>query len=176
MNYIDSFNTEFFTLVKLFEEKNLLLYESEIMIIDPRLVYLAKTFLHEMDKKYIIDRFIAGSIIYWDKIIDKDEDFFMNYEEYIFEHIPTIVIVKIKQLLTQQDERFMIKEFKEKVFSLLRSMICIAVEYAHAISEPYYKITSKGTQLLYRKTTPFDILHYANKLELELVYSLLLNK
>jgi hypothetical protein len=103
--------------------------------IDPNTINLGIAIIQTFNKHDLIQGFIKNSHKKcWDKIKERDEEFFMENAASIFEFLPTDNIALFKDLYMTKDKHgnnIITQELKNEIWSNFDSMIKISIQYVY---------------------------------------------
>lgn len=106
--------------------------------IETGLLLLASGFLASFkDKTKIIEGFIKHSFNYWEKIRIKDESFFVNNCNQIFEGFMGEHAIHLNAFKELFDKRLISTDQKNIIWDYFHSMVRISIKYVHRIRGPY---------------------------------------
>lgn len=96
--------------------------------IPPALVDIAWGFLCNSDKVQLLENFIKKSHPHWEKIREKDQDFFVSNASCIFGELPTDKLNSFLKLLTTD---MIGEEQKKNIWNYLSSFVKISIKYLY---------------------------------------------
>lgn len=102
--------------------------------ITPDTIELLKMFVQGYDKIKIIETFIKKTNKYWDKILIRDENFFIDNSESIFPKIGDYDITILKTVFDSKNndgEYIINKNIKSQIFEIVAAMVKICIKYIH---------------------------------------------
>ena len=137
----ERFYTNIMGLTDLMHELSCICWEEGCEEVNPQLVSFARSYLGNQDKIYLIETFINYSWEYWDEIKDRNEDFFIEHANDIFQHLPikSDNINAFKTFMTAQDEDgnfIIIKDDKDAMWDYFDAMVKISIKYIHKAKRP----------------------------------------
>jgi hypothetical protein len=119
------------------------------------------------DNKLFIDSFIRNSYLYWDKILEKDENFFIENSTIVFKHLPSDKVQAIAELF-KSDNKKLNKKFREDLWKIMESFVKISIKYLHKKSIP---VKTKLGESYQKPLFPeIDIRNEASKWKIDLVF------
>jgi hypothetical protein len=111
--------------------------------IDPNTIALGIAVIQTFNKHDLIQGFIKNSHKKcWDKIKERDEQFFIENACHIFEYLPTDSITLFKELYMTKDKHgnnIITQELKNEIWSNFDSMIKISIQYVYKNKLPELK-------------------------------------
>lgn len=109
------------------------LYDEGYRDVHPSMVEFARELIRQIEPHELIHGFIKNSHAEcWDKIKERDEEFFINNVGKIFHHLPTDTVVLFHNLfMTKNDknENVVSQDLKNSIWGLLDAMIKISIKY-----------------------------------------------
>jgi hypothetical protein len=142
----------------------------------PMMIDMAMAFLSKYDRHELIQKFIDnGHQECWDKIKERDEEFFIANSKVIFSYLPDTILSIFADLFRARDSSgilIMDDEFKAGVWRILDALIKISIKYVHKRRGP--RIHTKNGKSYYDYTNvkfmpDVDIAHHANVWGLDLI-------
>ncbi len=123
--------------------------------INPHLVAIAENFLESYDPNELIDVFIRHSYMHWEKIHDRDEDFFISNAHVIFQHLPvdTNSINAFKVFFEAKNDRgeyIIPKEDRDAIWNIFDSLVKICIKYVHKVRGVKLVKTDDGIRPAYQ--------------------------
>lgn len=119
--------------------------------VDLNLIIVARTFIERQNPDTAIIAFIDRSNgLCWDKIHEKDEHYFVEHANEIFNFLPMDTISIFRDLFLAVDANripIVPQDLKDKIWTLLASMVKTSIKYIHKRRQPYSYMIE-------------DILHY----------------
>jgi len=119
-------------------------------------VNIIKLFISSLDKKHVINTFIDNSSEHWDKIKEKNDEFFINNSSKIFgqyanyEQFNALKIIFSKN---QSGISLVDDDTKESIREYLFALIKISIVYIFNSKEPVIEKTSDNkVKITYKKT------------------------
>jgi len=110
------------------------LYERGYKSVNPTTLamFIALLGADDIDKHDIIRKFIGKSHLHWDKMKERDEDFFIHNAAHVFD-LPPNAVNAVKDLYLTKDEKgdILTQEFKNDIWALLDAMIRCAIQYVY---------------------------------------------
>jgi hypothetical protein len=110
--------------------------------LNPTLVEFASSVIANYDKRFVIENFIVYSNEYWDKIRERNEEFFRENAGNIFKGIPLHNVNAFRDIFTLKDERgeFLIDPVDKKtVWDFFFALIRISLHYLNENPEFHLK-------------------------------------
>jgi hypothetical protein len=101
-------------------------------IVNPKLVGFAGIVLFNIDKSFVINKFIEKSHLHWDKILNKDDTFFFENASDVFVGLPTDKINAFKDLYSlknQDGTNFVEDDDKDALWEYFESLVRISITY-----------------------------------------------
>jgi hypothetical protein len=111
------------------------LYDSGYKTVNPSLLLIPASLLQseELNKHSFITTFINKSNTTWNKIKERDEDYFITNADKIFD-LPENLIKMVKDLYLTKDangNNIITQQFKNQIWDLLDAMIKTAIQYVY---------------------------------------------
>lgn len=136
----ERFQTNVMCLADLVHELTSICWDEGIEDVNPTLLLLAKAYLGNLDQVVLIETFITYSHMYWDEIINRNENFFVEHAASIFAHLPVEKgrISAFKMLFTatnEDDDPVIIQEDREAIWEMFDSLAKICIKYIHRVRE-----------------------------------------
>ena len=110
-------------------------WEQGYKIVDPFLVHVVIKALGDYNRDVLIQEFIKGSYLHWDKVLAKDETFFTNNLEDVFNYLSKERLAKVelfKKLIllkTIKGELALSVAAREHIWKLLHYMVKFSIRY-----------------------------------------------
>ena len=125
-------------LTDLMHELSSMCWDAGVKDINPQLISLARGYLSGYNKTELIDTFIKYSWEYWGEISERNQDFFIEHANSIFEHLPvkTENINAFKVFMRAKDEygEYVIcQEDREAIWDYFEAMVKISIKYIHRV-------------------------------------------
>lgn len=122
--------------------------------INPRLVMIAENFLEGYDPVKLIEIFIRHSYTHWTKVLERDEDFFINNAHVIFQHLPvdTNNINAFKVFFTAKNDKgeyIIVQDDRNAIWDMFDSIVKICIKYVHKVRCVKLVKTKKGIRPAY---------------------------
>lgn len=139
------------------------LYNLGYKTIDPNVVSMVSQGIAFYDKHQLIMGFITNShSMCWEKIKERDEQFFVENASSIFQHIPTgsDQINLFKDLFTTKDKNgvsIINQDLKNQIWKLFDAMIKISIKYIHRHRSPYSQKENEINQCFYERSFFNDV-------------------
>lgn len=162
-----------------------LIYESVVQLrnaghttIEPELVKLANIIISSYDKEGLIQGFIENSYIEcWDRIKNRDENFFVENVATIFKYLPKETVNLFRDLFIAVDENgksIIQQSLKEELWCLFDAMVKISIKYIHKGRSPYSYSSSNEVVNAYTDNffEEIDIIKHANNWNVKLDFPL----
>jgi len=123
--------------------------------INPRLVMMAESYLESYDSVKLIEIFIKHSYLHWNKINDREEIFFVENAQDVFQYLPIDVnnINAFKVLFTAVDdegEHIIIQEDRNAIWDIFGSLVKICIKYVHKVRGVKLVKTPNGIRPAYK--------------------------
>lgn len=123
--------------------------------VNPSLVAIAQNFLESYDANELIDVFIRNSHMYWDKIRDRNEDFFISNAHVVFQNLPvkTDSINAFKVFFEAKNDKgeyIIIKEDRDAIWDMFDSLVKICIKYVHKARGSKLVQTKDGIRPAYK--------------------------
>jgi len=131
-------------------------------VLDPR---LAKLGFDGLLKKYtpqqLVEHYISESLPYWQEICNRNEDFFSEHADNIFNSLLSefsslgVSGTIFHDLLTAKDRRGKIVTDDDKncIWDLLQSFIKISIKHVHETRKPFSRVKDGKTQKVYARSS-----------------------
>lgn len=103
-------------------------------IISPTLIELAGTVISRYDNKFIIETFINHSYMHWEKIKNREEEFFVVNASEIFSELPLGNVDSFRQLFTLVDKGgkpIINQESRDEMWSMFEALVKVSINYIH---------------------------------------------
>jgi len=117
------------------------LYNLGYKTIDPNVILLISNAILFYDKHQLIQGFITNSHIQcWDKIRDRDQQFFVDNAADIFKYLPSGEVNLFKDLFTTKDQNgneIVDNDIKIQIWRLFDAMVKISIKYIHKNRAPF---------------------------------------
>lgn len=161
--------------------------------VTPFVVDLASTYLRDnYDKKALIEGFVRQSHPFvnpsvpemgldhklWNKIHEKNEEFFKEKAFDIFKNLPVDAVSAFKKLSNYVDPKtgksIITPSERDEIITFFYAFVKISIKYIHAIREPHVIDKDGKSRYLYKKPDFFkgvDVLEHAKKWGIELDFS-----
>ena len=115
-------------------------WDNGIQDINPILIVAARAYLKNYDNIDLIETFIKYSHMYWDEIKTRNENFFVEHSQNIFQYLPVAKgnIDAFKMLFTSVDkygEKMICQEDRDAVWDMFDSLVKICIKYIHRVRE-----------------------------------------
>lgn len=129
--------------------------------VNPDTVVLISKGIEFFDKHQLIMGFITNSHnLCWDKIKERDENFFIENANEIFQYIPSGEINLFKDLFTTKDENgisIINQDSKDQIWKLFDAMIKISIKYIHKHRAPYSQKRNETIECFYDRSFFNDV-------------------
>ena len=145
------------------------LYNLGYKTIDPNIVLMISNGIMLFDKHQLIHGFITNSHSQcWEKIKDRDENFFVENANDIFKYIPAGEINLFKDLFTTKDSNgvdIIDQDIKNQIWKLFDAMIKISIKYIHKHRAPFSQKGNGNIQCFYERNffDDVDIKNHSHK-------------
>ena len=139
------------------------LYNLGYKTVEPGTVLLISKGIEFFDKHQLIMGFITNShSLCWEKINQRDENFFVENANDIFQHIPsgTDQINLFKDLFTTKDEKgvsIINQDNKDQIWKLFDAMIKISIKYIHRHRSPFSQKGNETIECFYDRSFFDDV-------------------
>lgn len=150
-------------LTELLQELIAVCYEKKQTTIHPSLIQVAGKFILCLNKIVVIETFIKRSYPYWDRIINREEKFFLENTRDVFGDLPEDHVDGFRVLFSSRDKNgklLMCEEDKNAIWDFFDSLVRIAIVYIHEKRIPKLKDNRKIYTIKYE--TDIDIIKYAH--------------
>ena len=138
--------------------------------IDPSKFEFAKHIIMAYDKHLLIQGFINKSHeTYWDRILQRDEGFFIENAGTIFAELPTNDVNVFRDLFTAtRDGKKVISEnLRNQLWKLFDSLVKISIKYVHKHRYPISETDESGNNIVQKYRHSFfdyvDVANHASK-------------
>lgn len=116
------------------------LFDAGYQTVNPKLIGTAAVLISNFNKHYLIQGFIENShTACWDKIKERDENFFVENASNIFRYLPMDKVNLFKDLFLTKDQRgvsVVSESLKQQIWCLFDAMIKISIKYIHRGRNP----------------------------------------
>lgn len=111
-------------------------------VVNPKLIEIGGAYLKEnFDDISLIEGFIFRSVKHWDKIKDRDENFFIQHSNAIFgEKIPIDIIKMFTNLFTMKDNTgkpVLHQDDRDIIWEYFESFVRISIKFVHEKRRPF---------------------------------------
>jgi hypothetical protein len=124
-------------------------------VIQLELLRLATSLLSKMNPEDLINGFIRYSHLHWDKIHERNRDFFIHNAQNVFGDLPFKDINAFKNLFELQDSRgnyVVSKEDENDIWSFFSPLVKICIKYIHSKRQPKLIQGKRGEERIYEGT------------------------
>lgn len=148
------------------------LYNMGHKTVDPSLVLVVSNVIGLFDKHTLIQGFITNSHSKcWDKIKERNEQFFIENASDIFKYLPAGEVNLFKDLFTTKDKNgkdVIDQDTKDQIWKLFDAMIKISIKYVHKHRSP----CSKNVDKFYERNffDEVDIIEHSTKWNIKLEF------
>ena len=111
------------------------LYKEKLINFNPILITIGQGILSKYVPDVIIDNFIKNTCQHWEKINEKDENFFIENAGDLLKDYPVGDIDPFKEIFKNN---YIDDNDKELLWEYLESLIKISIIYIHQERKPYY--------------------------------------
>lgn len=139
--------------------------------IPPLLLKVIETTIDSYDNNLFIQSFIKNSYKYWHKILEKDEDFFINNSQVIFANLPSDKVKVVSELFKKENPKLN-KKIRENLWRIMESFVKISIKYIHRKRSPCKVKYNENIKEIYQSEffEEIDIKKEAEKWKIELVF------
>lgn len=109
------------------------LYLKGKISINPELIEIAMDVIKTMDKNFIIQTFIKSGTPYWDMIYEKNEAYFRERADKIFEGVP-INLKAFRDIFEARDaqgNKIVEQSIRDMIWKYFHSLVRISINYMH---------------------------------------------
>lgn len=102
--------------------------------VDVGIIAMASALIEGFQPQVLINGFITNAHLFWDKIHERNDDFFIHNASSIFEYLPTDSVNVFKDLYLTKNakgESVISKKLKDEIWDLFDAMIKISIKYIH---------------------------------------------
>lgn len=153
-------------------------YEMGHQRLHPKLLDAIKAYLLEKDIEGVIEKFVNGSINFWEQLRSHDEDFFVKNVGKVFGDLPyPDEIAEFSRLFLLTDvagERILTEEDRDIIWEHFDAMIKICIKYIHKGRNPRLKPPDSNgkSKAVYTKNffPKIKLAEQARKWEVELTW------
>jgi len=137
-------------------------------------VNLVKEFMMALDKNYLITTFINNSNEYWDNILNKNDEFFVNNSQKVFgsySDMPEFNALKVIFHKNKDGVSLVDEDTKDAVRDYLYALIKISIVHVFNSREPKVEKNGSKVTISYGKKSEYaniDIMGHAKKWEIKL--------
>lgn len=111
------------------------LYDNGYKVVEPHIILFALELIKELDKHSLIQGFIKNSHQdCWDKMKDRNEEFFVENASTIFAYLPMNNVNLFKDLFLTVDNNgnsVISQTLKDEIWTLLDAMVKISIKYVY---------------------------------------------
>jgi len=136
----DRFHITFVGLVRLVSELNTKCYNAGYKNVSPTLVNIAVVALEAFDKEDLIKMFIEKTYQHWDKIRNKEEEYFYNKAGEIFAAVPRVDMPGVFRSLFKATDangnKIVPEDDRAAIFNIFISCIKICIKHIHENRKP----------------------------------------
>jgi len=129
--------------------------------VNPDMVLLVSNGILFFDKHKLIQEFIKNShSMCWEKIKDRDENFFVENANDIFKDIPAGNINLFKDLFTTKDSNgvsIINDDIKTQIWRLFDAMVKISIKYIHKHRSPFAEKSDETIKFFYERSFFDDV-------------------
>lgn len=141
-------------LTDLMHELASICWDAGVRDINPQLISLAKGYLSGYNKTDLIDTFIKYSWEFWIEIRERNQDFFIEHANSIFQHLPvnTENINAFKVFVTATDETgelIIIEDDRNAIWNYFEAMVKICIKYIHRVRGVKFIQKEEGIKPVY---------------------------
>ncbi len=152
------------------------IYNLGYKTIDPNTILLLSKGIEFFDKHQLIMGFITNShSMCWEKIKERDEKFFVENANDIFQYIPSGEINLFKDLFTTTDVNgvnIIDQDVKNQIWRLFDQMIKVSIKYIHRHRAPYSQKGNDSIECFYDRSffDDVDIVKHSKMWAVDLVF------
>lgn len=110
------------------------LHKKGLTTIEPNNVKFVGAFISSFDKHLLIQEFIKKSHAHWDKIKERNEDFFITHSSSVFSFLPTAYVSMFTDLFTAVDKdgkKVVQQNLKDDIWGIFDAMVKISIKYTN---------------------------------------------
>lgn len=131
------------------------LYNMGYKTVDPNMVLLISNAILYFDKHQLIGGFITNShSSCWEKIKERDENFFVENASNIFQYLPAGEVNLFKDLFTTKDKNgvnIIDNDIKTQIWKLFDAMVKVSIKYIHKHRSPILKKDGEKSNCFYER-------------------------
>jgi hypothetical protein len=119
----------------------------------PMMLDFAVNFLESFDKKKLIENFIEKSFNDWDKIKERNIEYFLKNIETILEETPfkkSTMFETIYKAVDSDGNKVLTEELQDQLWEAIHGMIKICISYIHKERQPVIKEVDGEKKYIYR--------------------------